>query len=493
MALPLPNVLSDVGPGGPLVTSMRGTNALLNDIYGNQIKNVEAQYAPWTNYANAASKIAYSQFVGPQSIGAILANPQTRGMFSPEQYNQLTNAFTQQMQNPAVSLGSMPLPGRTSNSLLGMLFNRLNSISNPTNSLIQNQNMPSNLPITSGSQPEQSNPQANADTIAWIADHGNDAFRNPNFQVPQGYANNRSQQSAIPGGSPIYNREAQKIPTGTYGASNPPAVTQAGEAAMKAQATSEAKAISDQWKDRQDEINSQISGAQEMERQLNKLVDARSRLNRLEKGPGLGSLPAVSAAAQDSDIAISNLVAARLKAWQSSRITNMDIGFGQMLKPGRYMKDEPFHNEVNYEKGLAERTQEYPAFAQMAQQSGLTPAQADAIWARYANEKPFFEPKSKQILGGNLNTWEQYLDPNSIKETFSPNFKKKMDTYRKNMAGGDKKQDEKIMNEVKGDIGYIDMGNGSQPIKMKTPDGQVWMIHPNNIQEAIKRGARQVK
>ena len=53
---------------------MRGSNALSSDMLNNVIKGAEADYAPYTNYANAASKIAYSQFVGPQSIANILNN-----------------------------------------------------------------------------------------------------------------------------------------------------------------------------------------------------------------------------------------------------------------------------------------------------------------------------------------------------------------------------------------------------------------------------------
>jgi len=421
MAIPLPVQFSQQ-PGGGLIAGMRGANALRNDLLASKIKGVEAQYAPWTNYANALSKMAYSQFVGPQSIAAILTNPATRGMFTPEQYNQLAGAFLNQMQNSNISTASLPKPNAEIPGLFGKVKNILNNFipnkDQNNNALLQN------IPSTDNA--------VNASPVAG--------------SLPQAPSINPSQPSTLPGGSPAYNRATQNLQPGVYGGANPQAITTAGEAGLKAQTEAEAKAISDQWQKRQDDINEQVSGAQEMERQLEKLQDARSRLSKYETGPVLGRLPGITSAAQDADIAISNLVAARLKAWQSSRITNMDIGFGKMLKPGRYMNEASFNNEVNYQTGMSERLQEYPAFAQRAQAQGLTPAQADAVWDRYANEKPFYDPKNKTILDNNLNEWEQYLTPQSLQETFSPSFKKKMDKYRTNMAAGNSKENKKILN-----------------------------------------------
>jgi len=80
MALPLPRVVADVGPGGPLVTSMMGTNALTKSNLENQIKKVEAQYAPITAQAQAASKLAYANLMGPQFLAKMLGNPDIAAM-----------------------------------------------------------------------------------------------------------------------------------------------------------------------------------------------------------------------------------------------------------------------------------------------------------------------------------------------------------------------------------------------------------------------------
>lgn len=445
MALPLPKVVADTGPGGGVVTSMRGSNALSNDMLQNVIKGAEADYAPYTNYANAASKIAYSQFVGPQSIANILNNPNSRGMMTKDQYNNLLSAYSRQISSPSNAMESLPVPGASrGNGLLGMIINKL---SGAGSSQTDDQNVPAMSPESMGSGNPMSEPMASS-----APDNAPPSPVNiGGVNIPNALSN---QPSSLTGSSPTYNRNVNALGAGTMGAASPQAVINAGEEGLKAQAAAEGSTITQQWKERQDEIKDQVSGAQEMTRQLDKLDDARSRLKSidvaglkipLESGALTGWLRGFSDAAQDSDLAANNLVAARLKAWQTGKVTNMDLGFGKGLKPSRVMNDEAYNNEVNYEHGLSDRTQEYPAFANVAQAKGLLPAQADAIWARYANEKPFYDPQTKQVLDKNLEKWEDYLTPESIQETFSPNFRKQMETYRKNMAGGNPESDQKMM------------------------------------------------
>lgn len=129
MALPLPNVVADVGPGGPLVTSMRGQNALLGDIYGNQIKAAQAQYAPYTTYADALSKIAYANMLPYQIQAQLLSNPLLWLSMkdNPEVMKNLLGSFSQSVPN-INQLGSMlPQPGKFNRSqgLLSKLFDTL--------------------------------------------------------------------------------------------------------------------------------------------------------------------------------------------------------------------------------------------------------------------------------------------------------------------------------------------------------------------------------
>lgn len=74
MALPLPRVVPDVGPGGGLVTAMGGMNKLSNENILRQINAIKKQYMPLTTQAEAASKLAYANLMGPQFLAKLLGN-----------------------------------------------------------------------------------------------------------------------------------------------------------------------------------------------------------------------------------------------------------------------------------------------------------------------------------------------------------------------------------------------------------------------------------
>ena len=75
MAIPLPRVVPDVGPGGGLVTAMGGMNSLANDMLLRKMNQIKAQYLPTTMQAEAASKLAYANLMGPQFLAKLLGNP----------------------------------------------------------------------------------------------------------------------------------------------------------------------------------------------------------------------------------------------------------------------------------------------------------------------------------------------------------------------------------------------------------------------------------
>lgn len=75
MTLPLPRVVADVGPGGGLVTAMGGMNSLANDMLLRQMNQIKKQYLPTTMQAEAASKLAYANLMGPQFMAKLMANP----------------------------------------------------------------------------------------------------------------------------------------------------------------------------------------------------------------------------------------------------------------------------------------------------------------------------------------------------------------------------------------------------------------------------------
>lgn len=78
MGLPLPKVVADVEAGGPYVTSAKGLNAL-------RTAEAEARYKPMTLQADAASKLAYANLMGPQFLAKLMANDPILANMSEEQ------------------------------------------------------------------------------------------------------------------------------------------------------------------------------------------------------------------------------------------------------------------------------------------------------------------------------------------------------------------------------------------------------------------------
>jgi hypothetical protein len=147
MALPLPRVVSDVGPGGPLVTAMGGINSLANDMVLRKMNQVKAQYLPMTTQAEAASKLAYANLMGPQFMAKLMANP---GFLGNTPNNQLqairemiTRAGTGQGTGNALMQGAnMPAPemsflDKMKNSFQGLLGQGQQGQPRPTNPMAQ--------------------------------------------------------------------------------------------------------------------------------------------------------------------------------------------------------------------------------------------------------------------------------------------------------------------------------------------------------------------
>lgn len=132
MNLPLPRVVADVGPGGPLVTAMGGMNALSNANHLREINRVKAQWAPVTTQAEAASKLAYATMMGPQFMAKMLSNPGFMANLSEDQ-RQFLKSYVYQggTQSPANSLGRNMAPPAIDNapagneSFLGGAINKL--------------------------------------------------------------------------------------------------------------------------------------------------------------------------------------------------------------------------------------------------------------------------------------------------------------------------------------------------------------------------------
>lgn len=94
MALPLPRVIPDTGPGGGLVTAMGGINSLANDMILRKINKIKEQYAPLTTQAEAASKLAYANLMGPQFMAKLMSNPGFLGNTSDDKLQAIREMIT---------------------------------------------------------------------------------------------------------------------------------------------------------------------------------------------------------------------------------------------------------------------------------------------------------------------------------------------------------------------------------------------------------------
>jgi len=73
MAIPSVNMFSNE-PGGGLNAAMKANNALANENILRQINHIKKQYLPTTLSAEAASKLAYANLMGPQFLAKLLSN-----------------------------------------------------------------------------------------------------------------------------------------------------------------------------------------------------------------------------------------------------------------------------------------------------------------------------------------------------------------------------------------------------------------------------------
>lgn len=131
MALPLPKVVADVGPGGPLVTAMGGINSLHNDMLLRKINAIKAQYAPVTAQAEAASKLAYANLMGPQFLAKILGNDAAVGNLGSDAAKNILSKITSAgLGSGSNSLNQMSGEQGSNNSFSGIGQPSTNNFSN---------------------------------------------------------------------------------------------------------------------------------------------------------------------------------------------------------------------------------------------------------------------------------------------------------------------------------------------------------------------------
>jgi len=146
MALPLPSY-SEANPVNAFMSAMQGSNALKSNLYGTQIKKAQAQYAPYTTYADALSKIAYANMAPYQIQATLLSNPMLwlASQQHPEIMQNLVNNFSKSIPsaNQINGGGILPPPNsQRSNGLLSLILSKM-GIGDSSNSNAMGQGNPS--------------------------------------------------------------------------------------------------------------------------------------------------------------------------------------------------------------------------------------------------------------------------------------------------------------------------------------------------------------
>ncbi len=400
MALPLPKVVADTEAGGGLVTSLKGLNAL-------QKSNLENQYYGPTQQANIASKSTYARYLPAQILGQVLANPIAWQTMPKEQLQALVAQYGNAMANPP-SLQSLSGQPTQQTSPFAMLMNKLQGNNQPSqNALTQ--------PPIAGGGPSPGTGNALVQPTEFGA---NNRMSDAEVNHIANFGNGSLPNTAINRIAPTLQGDA------AYGGINPMTANKAQAAGLEATATGEAAAQTDLWKETQKNANSAAEQAQANLNLLDKLEESYGKLNRFEKGPIAGKIPAFSEAASDVDKAQAGLADSVARAQQEGHITQADRATYGSMKPSRDQPGNAFKHQILFNRGMNERVQEKPAFLQAAQEHMLNPTQTAALWTAYISQRPFYNAKKNEINEKNLGSWEDFFTPKKFKEAMSPKARK---------------------------------------------------------------------
>lgn len=95
-----------------ILGQMKNLNALTNQNYENQIRGVQAQYAPYTTYADALSKVAYANMLPYQIRATMLSNPLLLYALkdNPNAIRALVSGFGNSIPNMSQMTGNVNIP-----------------------------------------------------------------------------------------------------------------------------------------------------------------------------------------------------------------------------------------------------------------------------------------------------------------------------------------------------------------------------------------------
>ena len=462
MALPLPQVVSDVGPGGSVVTGMRGQNALGKDMMTNA-------YYPASQEAQIAAQQAYAQNLPLQNLATVLSNPNLYAAADKGVVNSLLNRYAQMAANPTSSQPSVR-PNPLSTGVFSRLMNMMGGGDGQNaNAINQNQPMQQQGGYAPQQQPQQQQWQPQQE-MAPAPSSPLDMIPSANQSSTTGLPSTKVERIAAAGGAGDTK----------YGGVNPSTIAGAQTKGLEATASGEASSQVDQQKTTE---NNDIDAANEAIAQKQLLTKARElhgKIPQWQRGKVFGNITPdilTGSEATELDTTMQNIVASVKKQQESGNAGVEGIRLATSSKPNRSMPDAAFNHLIDYNDAMNERILEKPSFNQAMFGKGYTPAQVATMWLYYQSERPFYDSSHHIKDDANIDSWDKfYATPGRRDAAFSPTAAKKI----KEVMGEGKQGKGKQAVGQSQDEGMVDM-SAQAPV-----EGVVQEVRTLNGKQAVK-------
>jgi len=230
---------------------------------------------------------------------------------------------------------------------------------------------------------------------------------------------------------------------------------------MAINSASQIDTIKQNNRDYQKELNTASVDAdtnKRLEKAIDQLDNAYKNLTPRQRGPIYGHLPALSSESQIADNAANNLQAIMAKIVQAGgRPTNFLTKFAGTLKPNRAMSPEALQQLSEGFRANSRREQERPGFLLSAREKGIDAQMAKNLWNQYDEQNPVYDFNKRQVNKYKDKSYMDYLSDKAV------NAVKQSEPYK------------------------------PDTVKVLMPDGNPWTIPKSSLQDAIKRGAKEVQ
>ena len=176
-----------------------------------------------------------------------------------------------------------------------------------------------------------------------------------------------------------------------------------------------------EWNKSLDEADEAAKNAQMLQKSINKFSDAYDKSNL--KGSALGWIPASApgstllGAGSPEQIADQSAleIMGPFGKQMFDRVTNYDVSnVLQNLKLNRRM--DPITKDVVMKSlnSVVDRNLERQKFLTAARDKGISRQLADTLWRQYDNERPLYNPTTREWISDNADTWQNYLSQDAI-------------------------------------------------------------------------------